>query len=54
MERTIRDQLDDIVDKICDQYCKYPEIAKSEVKDAEAAYDHLYRKYCEECPLNRI
>ena len=54
MEKTITEQLDEITCEICDQYCKYPDIAKGEVKDAAAAEDYLYRKYCESCPLNRI
>ena len=54
MEKTIAMQLDEIATEICEKYCKYPDIANSEVKDPDAAEDHLYRKYCETCPLNRI
>lgn len=39
--KTITEQLDEIATKICDDYCKYPHMCKSE--------DDLF-KICEECP----
>ena len=53
-ERTITEQLNDVIDKVCSGYCKYPEICRARTKDPEAAEDLLYSEYCENCPFNRI
>ena len=52
--KTISEQMNDIVNEICDRYCKYPEIAKMETDDPDLVDDLLYGKYCGSCPLNRI
>lgn len=52
--KTITEQLDEIFGAICDRYCKYPDVAKSEAKDVDYADDLLYDKYCRDCPLTRI
>ena len=42
---TVTQMLNDIMTKICDEYCKYPyEVSKQEELD----------KVCENCPLGRI
>ena len=54
MEKTVTDLLTEIEDEICNDYCKFPDIARAEVKDANAAEDLLYTKYCKGCPLNKL
>lgn len=53
-EKTVTGLLSEIADKVCEYICKYPEIAKAEVKDPDLADDYLYEKYCANCPLNMI
>ena len=53
-EKTIYEQLNEIVEEFCDKYCKYPDICLAERKDPDAAEDLLYEKYCGGCPMNRI
>ena len=52
--RTISEQMDDIANEICERYCKYPEIAKTETDDPDLADDLLYDKYCANCPLSKL
>ena len=52
--KTISAQMNDIANEICERYCKYPEIAKTETDDPDLAEDLLYDKYCGSCPLSRI
>ena len=56
METEIRlpDILADVVDRMCTEYCKYPELVRSQVKDIGEADDKLIDDYCEHCPLNRL
>lgn len=54
MEKSIAEIIEDVRTEICDDYCKYPELARSMVKDIDAAEDELYRKHCDSCPLSRL
>jgi len=51
---TVTEILEEVGEEICDKYCKYPEICRSEQKDPDLADDLLYEKYCKDCPLNRL
>lgn len=42
---TIIQMLNGIADEICDDYCKWPEKCKSDIR---------LMKHCHECPLNRM
>lgn len=53
-EKSVTELLEDIAQEICDRFCKYPEIAKTEVGDPDLADDFLYDKYCAKCPLSRL
>jgi len=53
-EMTVTKLLAWIEDKICEEYCKYPEIAQGEVDDPDLAEDRLYLEYCTKCPLSRL
>ena len=44
-EKSVSEIIEEVVVKICDDYCKYPDICKKE--------DDLM-KICDECPLNRL
>lgn len=51
---TISEQLEEIANEFCTNYCKYPDIAKTEADDPDLADDLLYEKYCGGCPLSRL
>lgn len=51
---SVMNLLIEIADKICDDYCKYPEICQGQEKDPDRAEDLLYETYCAKCPLNKI
>ena len=60
-DKTIRDQLDEIISEICDHYCKYPAIADGKAFAEAADQDELTEMaqaildgYCQKCPLNKI
>ena len=43
---TVSDILDEIVEKMCNEYCRFP----YEITDE----DQLYKEKCENCPLTRL
>lgn len=45
LDITISEMLEDIATKICNDFCKYPDMCKHE--------EDLY-KICDECPLNKL
>ena len=53
-EKTIMEQINAIVDDICDNYCKYPDVCMSEKKDPDEAEDMLYQEYCVKCPMRLL
>ena len=48
------EQINAIVDEICDSYCKYPDVCMSEKKDTDEAEDMLYQEYCVKCPMRLL
>lgn len=48
------EQMQGIFDEICNEYCKYPEIALCERKDVDDANKLLMDKYCATCPIGRL
>ncbi len=60
-DKTIRDQLDEIIGEICDNYCKYPAIADGKAFAEAADQDELAELaqaildgYCQKCPFMKI
>ena len=45
-----------VVDEICDNYCKYPDMYVSKHPDADEDLleDLMYTEICAFCPLNRL
>ena len=54
VSKTVTEILGEIEKEICDKYCKYPDICRSERKDPDEAEDLLYKEYCSGCPMNKI
>ena len=48
-EQTVTEIMNEVKEKICDNYCKYVEDLRGEKE-----YHDLIRIYCNRCPLNRI
>jgi hypothetical protein len=48
--KLITDQLLDIAEAICNNYCKYPEQWDEEKMGVELSES----KFCQECPLSRL
>ena len=47
-KKQIGDKNGNYPEKICDNYCKYPEIYSNEEEE-----DKLY-EHCDKCPLNKL
>lgn len=48
--KTITEQIQEVADDFCDNYCKYPDIWDEEKEGCELSEsDH-----CRNCPLNRL
>lgn len=52
-DMTVIEQIENIKEKICDDYCKYREDAFSKNKDTDKAEDYLL-DYCDNCPVRRL
>jgi hypothetical protein len=50
-EKTVPEMIQEIADKICNDYCKYPETVRSQVKDVDEAESVLMNRHCKDCPL---
>lgn len=48
MKQTVTDILHEVIQKMCDEYCKYPEQYTGEDEDK------LYEEKCDNCPLNLL
>lgn len=49
--RTISLQLQDIVEIMCDQYCKYPQQYIDKYGDPDIANEIMLEERCSNCPL---
>jgi len=49
-DKTITQQLEEILSEFCDKYCKYPEQWDEEKEGCELVDSEI----CKNCPLNRI
>ena len=50
-EKTVPEMLSDIADAICNDYCKFPDQVRSQVKDVDEAERVLMNRHCKDCPL---
>ena len=53
-EKTVPEMIQEICDQICNDYCKYPDQVRSQVKDVDDAENTLMAIYCDGCPLQRL
>ena len=52
-DMTIVEQLEQIKEKMCNEYCIYRSMAYSSNKDVDAAEEYL-AGYCKECPMKNL
>ena len=58
-DMTITEQLEDICEKVCTDYCRYPAIyherlLRDEFKTDDEAMEALGAEICENCPLMKL
>ena len=55
-KETVHQIMIKVIDEICDNYCKYPEmlLSKHPGEDEDMLEELLYDEYCAKCPLNRL
>jgi len=51
---TIPEEMDIIAERICTEYCKYPEEYESSHEDMDEATQKLLDEKCSKCPLMRL
>ena len=47
-------EIEEITERICDSYCKYPELYLCYYHDPDEANENMMREKCEHCPLNEV
>ena len=50
MDKTVSQQLEEISDEMCRNYCKWPDLWDEEKEGTELAES----EHCRNCPLNRL
>lgn len=53
LDMTIVEQLTNIKDRMCEDYCIYRSMAYSTNKDPDDAEEYLM-EYCKDCPMNNL
>lgn len=49
-KKTARDIIQDVIDKMCTKYCKYPDTFDEELEGCELMDSEI----CKNCPLNDL
>lgn len=58
-DMTVREQIEDVREKVCDNYCKYPaayyDSYLADIYETEdQANEAMQHEQCEKCPLMRL
>lgn len=48
--KTVREQIDEVVEEMCSYYCKWPDTWDPEKESCEL----FESEHCQNCPLNRL
>lgn len=51
---TITKILEEVINTICDQHCRFPDEYRQKYKDEEEAEERLYSEKCDKCVLNKL
>ena len=47
-------KIEEVIEEMCDKYCKWPEIYLARYEDPDIAHDVMLETECPDCPLSRI
>ena len=50
MDKTITEQIQEVVEDVCRNYCKWPELWDDSMEDCELSESSI----CRNCPLNKL
>ena len=50
MDKTITEQIQEVVEDMCQHYCKWPELWGDSMEDCELSESSI----CQNCPLNKL
>ena len=50
----LTDQLEGIIEQMCDKYCKYRDEYLARYSDLDIAHEIMLEEKCVDCPLSRI
>lgn len=50
MDKTITEQIQEVVEDICHNYCKWPDLWDDSMEDCELSESSI----CRNCPLNKL
>lgn len=53
-KKQIGDKNGNYPEKICDNYCKYPEIVNNKGYSEDKFFEVLNTEYCDDCPINQL
>ena len=53
-DMTIIEQLSSMKEKICEDYCRFPEACLAQIKDPDKANDYLMDNFCSSCPMSEV
>jgi hypothetical protein len=51
---TVSKIIEEVVNKMCDKYCKYADYYNEHYSDEDIATEKLCKEYCDGCPLNKL
>lgn len=51
---SVQNILVEVVEEVCDKYCKFPELYEKKYGDSDEDMDKLIEECCEKCPLNKL
>lgn len=54
METTVGKILEEVIDTVCNCYCKFPEEYARKYENETDAEEFLYKEKCDKCILNKL
>lgn len=51
---TVVETIEEVVEKICSDYCKFPEEYTKKYGDSDEGLNKMFEDHCDKCPLNRL
>ncbi len=51
---TITEIVQEVVEEMCDKYCRMPAKYVMEINDVDEAQETMINEVCKDCPLNKL